>query len=103
MGGEEILNSIGIFVAEKWMDSVVTVKRCSKRVLILKMVLDSGSLNILTVYARDSGKLQEEKEFLEQCRWIKDLRVCRRAKLSHLQHFVYEAGIPVGDICGWSC
>jgi len=27
------------------------------------------------------------------------LRVCRWAKLSHLQHFVHEAGIPDGDIC----
>ena len=26
-------------------------------------------------------------------------RICRRAKLSHLQHIVHEAGIPVGDIC----
>jgi len=28
--------------------------------------------------------------------------VCRRAKLSHLQHFVHEAGIPTSDICSWS-
>jgi len=31
------------------------------------------------------------------------LRVCRPAKLSHLQHYVHEAGIPVGDICSWTC
>jgi len=30
------------------------------------------------------------------------LRVCRWAKISHLQHTVHEAGIPVGDICSWS-
>jgi len=29
--------------------------------------------------------------------------VCRRAKLSHMQHTVYEAGIPDGGICSWSC
>ena len=28
--------------------------------------------------------------------------VCRWAKLSHLQRFVHEAGIPDGDICSWS-
>ena len=44
------------------MDSVVSVKRHSKRVLILKMVLDNGLLNVLTVYAPHSGKPQEEKE-----------------------------------------
>jgi len=48
MGGEERLDGIGVFVAEKWVDSVVSVERHSKRVLILRMVLDSGLLNVLT-------------------------------------------------------
>jgi len=56
------LDSVGIFIAEKWVDSVVSVERHSKRVLILKMVLDSGLLNVLMVYASHSGKLEEEKE-----------------------------------------
>ena len=50
-----------MFVAEKWLDSVVKVERHSERVLILKMVLDN-SLNVLTVYAPHSGKLEEEKK-----------------------------------------
>ena len=44
------------------MDSVVSVKRHSKRVLILKMVLNNGLLNVLMVYAPHSWKLEEEKE-----------------------------------------
>jgi len=44
------------------VDSVVSVERHSKRVLILKMVLDNSLLNILMVYAPHSGKLEEEKE-----------------------------------------
>jgi len=48
MGGEERSYNVGIFVAVKWMDSVVSVKRHSKRVLILK-VLDNGLLNVLMV------------------------------------------------------
>jgi len=51
-----------MFVAEKWVDSVVKVKRHSERVLILKMVLDNSLLNVPTVYAPHSGKLEEEKE-----------------------------------------
>ena len=43
------------------MDSVVNVERHSKRVLILKMVLD-GLLNVIMVHAPHSGKLEEEKE-----------------------------------------
>jgi len=26
-----------------------------------------------------------------------------RQNLSHLQHTVHDAGIPVGNICSWSC
>jgi len=64
MGGEERSDSVGIFVADKWVDSVVSVERHSKRVpvLILKMVLDNGLLNVLTVYAPHSGKAEKEKE-----------------------------------------
>ena len=62
MGGEEKLDGVGIFVAEKWVDSVVSVERHSKRVLNLRMVLDNGLLNVLTVYAPHSGKSEEEKE-----------------------------------------
>jgi len=61
IGDEERLDSVGILVAAKLVDSVVSVERHSKRVLILKMVLDNGLLNILTVYAPHSGKLEEEK------------------------------------------
>jgi len=43
MGGEEKLDGVGIFVAEKWVDSVVSVETHSKRVLNLRMVLHSLS------------------------------------------------------------
>jgi len=46
MGGEERSNGVGIFIAEKWVDSVVSVKRQSKRVLILKMVLYLYTLKV---------------------------------------------------------
>jgi len=62
MGDEERSDGLGIFVAEKWVDSVVNVERHSKRVLILRMVLDNGLLNVLTVYAPHSGKREDKKE-----------------------------------------
>jgi len=43
------------------VDSVVSIERHSKRVLILKMVLDNGLLNVLTVYAPHSGKPKKER------------------------------------------
>jgi len=62
MGGEERSDGIVIFVADKWEDSVASVERHSKRVLILRMVLDNGLLNILKVYAPHSEKPEKEKE-----------------------------------------
>ena len=44
-------DGVGIFVAEKWVGSVVSVERHSERVLVLKMVLDDCLLNVYTVYA----------------------------------------------------
>jgi len=47
--------------------SVVNVERHCKRVLILKMILDNGLLNVVMVYAAHSGKAEEEKDsFLKE-------------------------------------
>jgi len=45
MGSKAKTGGVGIFVAEKWVGSVVTVERHSKRVLVLKMVLGDCLLN----------------------------------------------------------
>ena len=55
-------DGVEIFVAEKCVDSVVSVERHSERVLVLKMVLGDCLLNVLMVYAPHSGKPDEEKE-----------------------------------------
>jgi len=55
-------DGVGIFVAEKWVDSVVSVEKHSERVLVLKVVLGDCLLNVFTVYAPHSGKPDEEKE-----------------------------------------
>ena len=49
MGSEAKTESVGIFVAEKWVDSVVSVERHSKRIMVLKMVLGDRLLNVFTV------------------------------------------------------
>ena len=65
MGSEAKTEGVGIFVAEKWVDSVVSVERHSERILVLKMVLGDCLLNVFTVYAPHSGKPDEVKE----CFW----------------------------------
>jgi len=42
-------DGVGIFVAEKWVDSVVSIERHSERVLVLKMVLGDCLLNVFMV------------------------------------------------------
>jgi len=67
MGGKDRSDGAGMFVAEKWVDSLVKVERHSERVLILKMILDNSLMNVLTVYAPHLGKPRGRKrEFLEQ-------------------------------------
>ena len=61
----EKTEGVGIFVAEKWVDSVVSVERHSERIMVVKMVLGDRLLNVFTVYAPHSGKPDEVKE----CFW----------------------------------
>jgi len=62
MGSKAKTDGVRIFVAEKWVDSVVSVERHSEKALVLKMVLGDCLLNVFTVYAPHSGKPDEEKE-----------------------------------------
>ena len=62
MRSKERSDVVGIFVAEKWVNSVVIVERHNERVMILKVVLYNGLLTVLTAYAPHSGKPEEEKE-----------------------------------------
>ena len=49
MGSEAKTEVVGIFVAEKWVDSVVSIKRHGERIMVLKMVLGDRLLNVFTV------------------------------------------------------
>ena len=42
MTGKEKTDGVGIFVAEKWVNSVVSVEKHSERVMIAKLVMDNG-------------------------------------------------------------
>jgi len=62
MGSKAKTDGVGIFVAEKWVDSVVSVERHSERILVLKMVLGDCLLNVFTVYAPHSGKPERKRK-----------------------------------------
>ena len=55
MGGKEKSDGVGIFVAEKWVDSVVSAERRSERVMIVKLVIDQRSYSTCTSYRETGG------------------------------------------------
>ena len=50
MGSQAKTEGVGIFVAEKWVDSVVSVERHNERIMVLKMVLggERSSASVVT-------------------------------------------------------
>jgi len=64
MGGKERPDGVGIFIAEKLVDNVLSVKRHNERVLILKMFLYTTIITaaILRPFVRDfPGELVPEE------------------------------------------
>ena len=53
---------VGMFAAEQYIDKVVEVRRVSDRVIILKVLLGKTVLNVISAYAPQAGRLNEEKE-----------------------------------------
>jgi len=58
MGNKAKTDGVGIFVAEKWVDIVVSVDRHSDRTVVLKTVLGDYLLNVFTVYAPACTKMR---------------------------------------------
>jgi len=54
---------VRIFVAEKWIDSVVSVDRHSERALVLKMVLGDCLLNVFTVLRIQGNLMRKRSHF----------------------------------------
>jgi len=62
MGSMAKTDGVGIFVAEKCVDSVVSVERHSERVLVLKMVLGDCLLNVLPYVLHTQGNLMRKRK-----------------------------------------
>ena len=46
---------MGVLVAERWIDSVVQVKRVSERLMVVRVTVGGSVLNVLSVYAPHGG------------------------------------------------
>ncbi|MBJ3377360.1 hypothetical protein JGC18_24970 [Salmonella enterica subsp. enterica serovar Typhimurium] len=53
---------VGILIAEKWSDKVVEVKRVNERIVIVKMVIGVKLVNVVSAYAPQSGRSDDEKD-----------------------------------------
>ena len=73
-GCKEGTEGVGVYVAEKWWDSVLQVNRVSERIMVLKMKLGVRLTNILSVYAPQAGREDSKRMRFGQrsCRsyWI---------------------------------
>jgi hypothetical protein len=53
---------VGIFVDRKWIDSIVDVKRVNERIIAIKLIIGARLLNVVSAYAPQSGRSNEEKD-----------------------------------------
>ena len=53
---------VGVFIAERWIDSVVNVVRVNERIMYVKLVIGKQILNIVSAYATQVGLSAEEKD-----------------------------------------
>ena len=53
---------VGVFIAERWIDSVVNVVRVNERIMYVKLVIGKQIVNIVSAYAPQVGLSAEEKD-----------------------------------------
>ena len=62
---------VGVFLAEKWIQKVFEVKRVSDRIILIKLVVGLRVLNVLSIYAPQSGLSDNDKDnFYDQLRAV---------------------------------
>ena len=52
---------VGVFIADRWIDSVVDVDRVNERIMYVKLVIGKQIVNSVSAYAPQVGLSAEEK------------------------------------------
>ena len=52
----------GVFIAERWIDSVADVVRVNERIIYVKLLIGKQIVNIVSAYAPQVGLSAEEKD-----------------------------------------
>ena len=53
---------VGVLVAERWVDQVVSVTRVNARLMAVKLVVGERLMNIISAYAPQVGRCYEDKQ-----------------------------------------
>ena len=53
---------VGIFIAEKWVDKVIDVKRVNDRIIVVKFLIGKRIATAVSVYTPQCGLSEEEKD-----------------------------------------
>jgi hypothetical protein len=59
---EKGVSGVGVLVAERWIESVLEVRRVSERLIVVRVVVGKSVLNLICAYAPQVGRAMEEKE-----------------------------------------
>ena len=61
-GGEKGIHGVGMLVADEWIEKVLDLKRVSERVMVVRVIVGRSVLNLISVYAPQTGRSRMEKE-----------------------------------------
>ena len=64
IGERDKRGGVGILIREELVKEIVEVKRITARIIKIKSVLEGNLMHVISVYAPQGGKTQEEKEEL---------------------------------------
>ena len=53
---------VGVFITERWIDSVVDVVRVNKRIMYVKLVIGKQIVNVVSAYAPQVGLSAEKND-----------------------------------------
>ena len=62
MGCEKGIYGVGMLVADRWIEKVLDVKRVSERLMVVRVIVGRSVLNLISVYAPQTGWSREVKE-----------------------------------------
>ena len=61
-GCNEGTGGVGVLIAEKWTDQVLSVSRVNERILFVKLIIGKRLTNVVAIYAPQVGRCQDEKD-----------------------------------------